>query len=136
MLRNTEESTFQIFCFLKTRVSGARADSIIAKLGFRNLFRVNGFARGIWLCWNDDIRVEILKSHPQVVHIRLGDLRNSKHFLCSIVYASPHATTKRELWPFLSSLAATIMEPWILARDFNCILDSTERLGGAPISQA
>ncbi|MBA0694313.1 hypothetical protein Goari_004624 [Gossypium aridum] len=46
-----------LICFvcLKLGVSGARADGIIAKIGYPNSFRVeaNGFAGGIWLCWND-----------------------------------------------------------------------------------
>lgn len=39
-----------LFCFLETRVNGARADSIIGKMGYPNSFKVEtaGFARGIW----------------------------------------------------------------------------------------
>lgn len=78
--------------------------------------------------------MEILKFHPQVIHICLGDNQSSKHFLCLVVYASPHATTRRDLWPFLSSLADSIMESWIFTGDFNCILDSTKRSGGASLT--
>lgn len=41
-----------LFCFLEPRVSGARVDSFIARMRFRNSFKVeaNGFGGGIWVC--------------------------------------------------------------------------------------
>ncbi|KAE8729471.1 Xyloglucan galactosyltransferase KATAMARI1 [Hibiscus syriacus] len=44
---------------LETRVSGLKADSIIAKFGFCNSFRVEaqGFRGGIWLLWQDHLQV-------------------------------------------------------------------------------
>lgn len=131
-----KEFTPNLFCFLEPRVSGTRANEIIAKMSFSNSFRVkaNGFAGVIWLCWNEDTQVEILNFHPRVIHIRLGTTQNSKHFLCSIVYVSPQASVKRELWPFLNSLARLVTEHWILAGDFNYILDGSESSSGARIS--
>ncbi|KAA3474251.1 putative Transposon TX1 [Gossypium australe] len=48
----------------RMRISGCKADLLIAKLGFENSFRVEamGFVGGIWLLWNDDIIVDILKA--------------------------------------------------------------------------
>lgn len=44
-----KEFSSSLLCLLGTRVSGARTDGIIAKLGYINSFRVkaNGFAGGI-----------------------------------------------------------------------------------------
>lgn len=38
-----------LFCFLEPQVSGVKVDSVIARMGFRNSFKVeaNGFAGGI-----------------------------------------------------------------------------------------
>ncbi|MBA0637699.1 hypothetical protein Godav_025648 [Gossypium davidsonii] len=55
------------------RINGCKADSVIAKLRFENSFRVEamGFAEGIWLLWNDDIIVDILKEHTLFIHMRI-----------------------------------------------------------------
>lgn len=79
--------------------------------------------------------MEILNYHPQVIHLRLRNNQNSKHFMCSIVYASLHAMIRRELWSFLSTLLESVTEPWIMAGDFNCILDNSERSGEASLAQ-
>lgn len=83
---------------------------------------------------NDDTHVEILKFHPQVIHICLSINQSPSHFFYSIVYASPHATVHKELWPFLCSLADSTTDPWILVGDFNCILEGSEHSRGAQIS--
>ncbi|MBA0715767.1 hypothetical protein Golax_014653 [Gossypium laxum] len=55
------------------RINRCKADSVIAKLGFENSFRVEamGFTKGIWLLWNDDIIVDILKVHTLFIHMRI-----------------------------------------------------------------
>ncbi|MBA0560840.1 hypothetical protein Golob_017716 [Gossypium lobatum] len=55
------------------RINGCKVDSVIAKLGFENSFRVEAmrFAKGIWLLWNDDIIVDILKVHTLFIHMRI-----------------------------------------------------------------
>ncbi|MBA0551780.1 hypothetical protein Golob_022646, partial [Gossypium lobatum] len=49
-----------IVSLLKPRVSGAKADNIIAKLGFQHSHRVEaiGFFGGIWLGWKDSFLLE------------------------------------------------------------------------------
>lgn len=90
-IKNIVRNYPNLLCLLETRVSGIRADGIIANLGYLNSFRVkaNGFAGGIWVCWNEDLFVDILNIHSQVIHVKLKTSHNSKHFFCSIVYASP-----------------------------------------------
>ncbi|MBA0770170.1 hypothetical protein Gotri_018838 [Gossypium trilobum] len=58
--------------------NGCKADSVIAKVGFENSFRVEAmvFAEGIWLLWNDDIIVDILKVHTLFIHMRIWVDRN------------------------------------------------------------
>ncbi|MBA0803124.1 hypothetical protein Gohar_013372 [Gossypium harknessii] len=60
------------------RINGCKADSIIAKLGFENSFRAEaiGFAEDIWLLWNDDIIVDILKVYTLFIHMRIWVDRN------------------------------------------------------------
>ncbi|KAK8664378.1 hypothetical protein V6N13_084171 [Hibiscus sabdariffa] len=47
---------------MEPRVSGRKANAIIAHHGFTSSFRIeaSGFAGGIWLMWNDIIELEVI----------------------------------------------------------------------------
>lgn len=67
-----------------TKISGSTTDKVIARLGFKNSFRVEavGFAGGIWLLWNDDVLIKPLEVHNQFIHIRVWINGNQQSFLC------------------------------------------------------
>ncbi|KAK5812655.1 hypothetical protein PVK06_028092 [Gossypium arboreum] len=68
--------------FFKTQVSGIRADGIIVKLGFFNSFRIEtkGFSRGIWILCSDNVFVDILDLHLQVIFIRVRNRQGLSKF--------------------------------------------------------
>ncbi|GMJ03703.1 hypothetical protein HRI_004039500 [Hibiscus trionum] len=117
--------------FVKPRVSGRKADSVIASLGFPNSHRVKaaGFSGGIWLAWYDSITVHVLLNHFQFVHFRITDKATSNSALATAIYASPSSTGRKQLWPHLRRLAAGISVPWILFGDFNATFSSEDRKG-------
>ncbi|KAK8683424.1 hypothetical protein V6N13_039485 [Hibiscus sabdariffa] len=119
--------------FVEPRVSGFRADTIIASLGFPYSHRVEaqGFSGGIWLAWFESITVDIILNHFQFFHCRVTDKRNGNSALASIICASPNATKRKALWSHLRHLASSINSPWILFGDFNATLCSSERMGGS-----
>lgn len=92
-----------IVCLFETRISRARADGIISKIGYRNSFQVeaNGFAGGIWICWNDNFLVDMLDIHSQVIHLKVNSKQGSDNIFCSAVYASLQPTKRRKLWQLL-----------------------------------
>lgn len=122
-------------CLFETRISydrADRADGVIAKIGFPNSFRVEAeFAGGIWFCWTDNIIVDILEVHFQMIHVRVRNAQRSASFLFSAVYASLQATSRRFLWDFFNLVAEHVDGSWLLAGDFNLILDSSDRVGDA-----
>ncbi|MBA0653579.1 hypothetical protein Goklo_020739 [Gossypium klotzschianum] len=67
------DGNFNVWSMNCQGINGCKADSVIAKLRFENSFRVEamGFAEGIWLLWNDDIIVDILKEHTLFIHMRI-----------------------------------------------------------------
>ncbi|KAK8622067.1 hypothetical protein V6N13_097694 [Hibiscus sabdariffa] len=122
---------------VEPRISGPRAAHVIAMLGFPNSFRVEavGFAGGLWLCWYNTVDVEVLVTHFQFIHCRV--LYKSGNILleATLVYASPNATKRSQLWPHLSRLATTIHHPWVLFGDFNATLSTSDRKGCAASSK-
>ncbi|GMJ09696.1 hypothetical protein HRI_004638800 [Hibiscus trionum] len=99
-----------IVVFVEPRVSGVRANAVIAALGFPNSHRVEavGFAGGIWLAWWDTVSVEVLSNHFQYVHCRVNVKRSGASFLASAVYASPNSTQRKLLWENLRRLASNV----------------------------
>src|ERR1044072_4636459 len=66
---------------METKVSGARAVSIINKLGF-DAFHVEeavGFSGGIWILWDSSIMgIQVMVSHRQFVHSHVVFRRSGK----------------------------------------------------------
>lgn len=74
------ESKFDIISLLKPRVSDAKANNIIAKLGFLCSYRVEeiGYSEGIWLGWKDSIQIGLIRNHPQFILARVWLVPSSK----------------------------------------------------------
>ncbi|MBA0712697.1 hypothetical protein Golax_011779, partial [Gossypium laxum] len=114
-------------------ISGCKADTVIAKLGFDNSFRVEafGFTGGFWILWNDDIGVEILNVHSQFIYMRIWVIHMHISFLCTIVYASRHCSSTAQLWDKLSEISTVAQEPWLIVGDFIANLSGDEQKGGS-----
>ena len=99
------------------------ADSICNKSGFDQWVRVEaiGYGRGIWILWKESLQVEILKSHPQFIHLRIGR-GDEKTWLISVVYGSPNASLRRSLWKDLHKGSLELNEAWLIMGDFNSIM--------------
>ncbi|MBA0799825.1 hypothetical protein Gohar_010314 [Gossypium harknessii] len=132
MAKGTIENTGKDPKQILMRINGSKADLVIAKLGFEKSFRVEAtrFAGVIWLLWNDDISIDILKVKSQFIHMRIRVAGNITPFLCTAIYASPQHNTRKKLWNNLDVIAADVVEPWLLAGDFNVVLSCEERRGG------
>ncbi|PPD94759.1 hypothetical protein GOBAR_DD08219 [Gossypium barbadense] len=61
--------------------------------------------------------------HAQVIHIRVCSKKRDNIFMCSAVYASPQAKV-------LDLIVESFNKPWLIASDFNSILDSSNRKEG------
>ncbi|KAF7803052.1 reverse transcriptase [Senna tora] len=117
----------------ETRLSGARADSVIPTLGFDSFIKVDamGFAGGIWVLWHSHlINVNALGSSFQEIHCLLKV--NNLSFLLTAIYASPSPENRNILWNSLSYFSTLHSVPWLLMGDFNDYSNSSEKFGGRP----
>ncbi|KAK8662449.1 hypothetical protein V6N13_092022 [Hibiscus sabdariffa] len=85
--------------FVETRISGSRADHVIASLGFSNSYRVEaiGFSWDIWLYWFDHIHIDIIACHFQFIHCNISSVDGHTSFLATLVYASPTSAFRKAL---------------------------------------
>lgn len=54
-------------------------------------------------------------------------------YMVIVVYASTNIVLRRDLWSKVVNLSYSYQLPWMVLRDFNSILSSQEKVGGAEI---
>ncbi|CAN1744115.1 LINE-1 retrotransposable element ORF2 protein, partial [Linum perenne] len=122
-----------IVVILEPRISGLRGQTVRKKIGFQNSFVVEaeGFRGGIWLMWNDaDFTIRVLDSSSQFNHVSV-EWELGKSCVLTLVYASPQLSRRRLLWQDLARLGRSTSLAWMALGDFNAIVDSSEKFGGA-----
>lgn len=85
---------------LEPHISGPKADSVIEKLSFDGIFRVDaiGFAGGIWCPWKkSEINIEVLSSTKYCVLLKVNP-RSRNPWPLSVVYGSPQERRREDLW--------------------------------------
>ncbi|KAI9096746.1 hypothetical protein K1719_025925 [Acacia pycnantha] len=122
-----------IFVLVEPRISGPRADKVIKKLGFLHSHRVeaSGFSGGIWILWSSKVSLNILVNQVQFVHMEVCWNNLNSKFLFTTIYGSPQSQYRKFLWQDLDQIAANLSFPWLLAGDFNAIVNLDERQGGS-----
>ena len=75
--------------------------------------------------------ISIVRAHKQFIHTKLT-WTDGKECYFTAVYACPRRYERKVLWEEIHALAQSIQEPWMLAGDWNSILDSSEKKGGNP----
>ncbi|WCJ39803.1 DNAse I-like superfamily protein [Euphorbia peplus] len=116
-----------LIALLETKISGSSAEAICRKVGFSSWVRVEalGFSGGIWLFWNCGMKVDILFTNPQFILCRIQE-SNRNPWLLAAVYGSPDVYLRKNLWNTLSHHNFDLSEPWLVAGDFNAVLNARE----------
>lgn len=123
-----------VLVLVETRVQDSNAENLLTRIGYPNHTKVStlGFAGGIWLLWKGDIvSVDVIVANEQVVHT-LVKRKTDADWLFSAVYASPKAAKREKLWEFFAQVSRSHNLPWLVAGDFNEIINSFSKEGGNP----
>ncbi|KAH1098638.1 hypothetical protein J1N35_015559 [Gossypium stocksii] len=121
-----------IISLLEPRVSGTKADSVIAKLGLQCSHRVEAisYSWGIWIGWKESVRFEVVLNHPQFILSRVWHSSLSHPIFIAFVYGSPNKQMRQFLWSEMRKTILSSQYLWIAIRDFNAILSSSEKSRG------
>ncbi|MBA0739955.1 hypothetical protein Gogos_013180, partial [Gossypium gossypioides] len=122
---------------LEPKVSGSKADDIIAKLGFHHSYRIEarGFFGGIQVGWRDTIQLEIIQNHPQFILVKIHNRGIIQPILTAIVYKIPNPVKKKSLWEALKATIPYDNAHWITLGDFNAIHSEEDKKGGSTIGK-
>ncbi|KAI9081525.1 hypothetical protein K1719_036546 [Acacia pycnantha] len=126
-------------CLLILAKTKAENDSnfcCLERLGYDGLSFVPSVGRfgGIVAMWKSDIiSINVLKTDRQFIHLSCK-LNGVESLLLTAVYVVPCESLKFSLWQDLRTISDYISSPWVVMGDFNDILKSDERVGGAEIN--
>lgn len=118
---------------LEIHASGDRVRKIVSKMGFDGSLIIEslGQSGGIIAIWKTSFwQVDILKQSTQYLHLEVGWKREAK-WLLTVVYGKPHLQARISLWDDLREIQLGVNTAWAMVGDFNAILSSNERAGGA-----
>ncbi|XP_028796894.1 uncharacterized protein LOC114752327 [Neltuma alba] len=126
-----------VVVLVEPRISGAKADQVIRKIGYQNSHRVEavGYSGGIWLLWRDHLTIEIVSNHKQFIHTYIQRANETTATAFTAIYGSPNASRREHLWRDLLKLQVSDDEPWLIAGDFNATLAEGDRKGGSRRNQ-
>ena len=71
------------------------------------------------------MHVEIIKTHPQFIHMKLGR-KGETPWLLSVVYGSPHSSLRKFLWKDLRKGNLDLTYPRLIIGDFNSFTAAEE----------
>ncbi|KAI9070534.1 hypothetical protein K1719_047503 [Acacia pycnantha] len=126
----------ELVVILEPRISGTQATKVIKSWGFSFSRRVEaeGFSGGIWILWEvEGLMVDIIRRDDQFIHCKVGLGGSSMAF--TAIYASPSEQRRGRIWSILQNIASNMVEPWLLAGDFNEIKSPLEKKGGGRINE-
>lgn len=123
-----------VVCLLETKVKPSNMGSL-----YKNVFQGWCFTSNsnchkggrIVVAWNPmSFSVDFGVMTSQIVHCVITSVQNSNIcFRCSFVYGHNEALKRGDLWMDLRKIASMNTNPWLVVGDFNCVLNTDERVG-------
>lgn len=121
-----------ILFLCEPRISGQKAMDMVKSLGFSCVEIVDpvGFSGGLWLLWHGDrVKVEVIGTMDQAITACVS-WPGQVLWMLTVVYAKPCSCKREKLWDYLTFVASCHQMPWLLAGDFNEMLQVEDKLGG------
>lgn len=87
-----------------------------------------GLSGGLSLMWKDGVEVSVLESSPNLIDTTVT-FKGSLTFI-SFIYGAPAAENRASFWAKLHEVGRGRDSPWLIACDFNDILNNAEKSGG------
>ncbi|KAL5842737.1 hypothetical protein ACOSQ3_013340 [Xanthoceras sorbifolium] len=116
---------------VETKVDNCVMERIRVKLGFVGKLVVNSEGRsgGLCLFWSKNTVVDLLSFSRFHIDVKISSVCN-KTWRFSGFYGHPDPSQRHHAWTMLRRLHGMYQLPWLVAGDFNEILEESEKQGG------
>jgi exonuclease III len=117
----------------ESHLDKAKAEKLMRKAKFDKLLfhESNGRSGGLILMWKKEIKIVCKRIEKNFIDVIVKD---SQDWRLTGFYGEPNWNNKDKSWEYIRELHANCNMPWLLLGDFNEILFSWEKEGGAPRS--
>ncbi|XP_020266660.1 uncharacterized protein LOC109842165 [Asparagus officinalis] len=89
----------------------------------------------IWLLWDSNfLTVQNINSSDQYITCKVESKDGRLKCLITAIYALNHPEGRKILWNDLMVFKRNVSDPWLVGGDYNAILSSEEKIGGAQIT--
>jgi hypothetical protein len=108
-------------------------ENIKIRIGFDGLFVAEPVGRsgGLALLWKKECDIEIYNYSRHHINAIVRDDESSPLWKLTGFYGHPKSARRGESWALLKHLKSFQPVPWLCARDFNEILEQSEKEGAA-----
>lgn len=119
-------------------ISETRCNEEVALSRIRNLPLTNHFvvpsigqSGGLWLIWNDEVQVRVIKSSrfSIMAEVKLND--GKEVWGLAAIYGDPARVSNQQIWDEIESFLCQVNGNACLLGDFNAIVDCNEKRGGS-----
>ena len=118
-----------LVAILEPKLLPTKLNTLCNSLGFSGFVANLAAEKYIWVLWDHRLKVNMVAAHEQALTMEVSFL-GTEVFLVSFIYAKCDHVLRRPLWDHLASLQQSSFS-WMIVGDFNTIVSSTERKGGA-----
>ncbi|XP_028068685.1 uncharacterized protein LOC114271254 [Camellia sinensis] len=120
---------------METKARFNSTGMVFNKMNFTASIHIDptGRRRGIWVIWDPvQVTLRAFEANDQVIHAKIKR-ESYLEWILSSVYASPNPVNRAFLWDNLEAMADNMIEPWMIAGDFNDIASSIEKMSVSTI---
>lgn len=118
-----------IMCLLETHVKSNKKDEVLQKIcGWESVDNYQFAPNGrIWVLWDKQFaQVQVIGGSDQHLHCHVN--LDQYQFKMTVVYAKNSAREREVLWPLLTDISCSMIEPWLIVGDMNTTLLHEERM--------
>jgi len=118
---------------METLSKQKKMEVIRCRLGFQWVFVVNlvGMSGGLALLWKEGLDLEIYNYSRSHIHAVIKDAEGLSSWQFTGFYGNSDCARRGESWALLKHLKTLLPLPWLCARDFNEIVEQSEKEGAA-----
>ncbi|XP_020264066.1 uncharacterized protein LOC109839998 [Asparagus officinalis] len=135
-----QDYNISFLALLETKLPESKMQMLARKItkDWKWISNAQGAIKGrIWILWDNEVlTVQNVVSSDQYMTCSIVSRDGRITCLCTIVYALNQMIARKTLWNDLLAYKQNVNCPWVIGGDFNAIISSDEKIGGAPISQA
>lgn len=106
-------------------------EGLVENFGFYDVKTVEplGKSGGLAVMWKESCKIKILQANKRIIDMEVQ--WQGQIFFLSCIYGELVKSKRSKVWERITRIGVSRCGPWVMYRDFNELIDPSEKLGGA-----